>query len=59
VARQTAGKSAQLGAELGTEALGAELGTEALGAELGTDAFGGGGCDDGSRAGSTAAPDGL
>jgi hypothetical protein len=51
VARQTAGKSAQLG--------GAELGTEAIGAELGTDAFGGGGCDDGSRAGSTAAPDGL
>jgi len=50
VARQTAGKSAQLGAELGAEA---------LGAELGTDAFGGGGCDDGSRAGSTAAPDGL
>jgi len=50
VARQTAGKSAQLGAESGAEA---------FGAELGTDAFGGGGCDDGSRAGSTAAPEGL
>ena len=50
MARQTAGKSAQLGAELGAEA---------FGAELGTDAFGGGGCDDGSRAGSTAAPEGL
>ena len=36
MARQTAGKSAQLGAD--------ELGAEALGAELGTDAFGGGAC---------------